>query len=293
MIEYKAEQKFRWVCRLGEGPVWDRIGDRYLQVDIEGRTIHQVASDGSHTTLLTPSRPGAVVVADDGKLVAALEDGLYLQTDPEWERLVVLDKDRTTRMNDAKVDPAGRLLIGSMGLMAEPGAGTLYSVAANVPTALVSELEISNGLAWSSDHKKMFFIDTRTNRVDVFDYDIDRGAVSNRRTHIDTTSIQGSPDGMTIDAEDHLWVCFWGGSAVHRFNPSGEHVATVHVGAFRVTSCTFGGPDLEELFITTARVGMSKEELGENPEAGTTFSVAPGVQGTESVRYKLPREPEC
>ena len=147
---------------------------------------------------------------------------------------------------------------------------------------MLTGLTVSNGLGWSPDRRTMYHIDSTTYRIDAFDYDVTSGAVSNRRPHVEIPRSWGLPDGMTVDEEGFLWVAFWGGSAVRRLAPDGRVDATVRFPVTQVTSCAFGGPDLSELFVTTARSGLTDAALSGQPLAGGLFRVRPGVRGLPS-----------
>ena len=146
-------------------------------------------------------------------------------------------------------------------------------------------LVISNGLGWSPDRSTMYHVDSPTRRVDAFDFDLASGAIANRRTVFAFETGAGDPDGMTVDAEGFLWVALWGGRAVRCYSPGGGLDAVVEIPASRVTSCTFGGPDLEELFVTTARRGLGPGELASEPAAGGIFRARPGVTGQPAHRF--------
>ena len=144
----------------------------------------------------------------------------------------------------------------------------------------VSNVTISNGLAWDASKGRMYYVDTPTQCVSAFDYAPDTGAISNRRIAVHIPEAQGAPDGLTIDADGMLWVAHWGGACVGRWNPeTGERSATVEVPAMQVSSCAFGGADRDQLFITTAREGLSDDALAEQPLAGGLFRVEPDVRG--------------
>lgn len=146
---------------------------------------------------------------------------------------------------------------------------------------MLSDIAISNGIVWTSDRSTMYYIDSPTRRVDAFDYHPDTGEISNRRTAFEIPDGLGYPDGMSIDAEDRLWVALWNGWSVVRFDPqNGKLLDRIELPVANVTACAFGGPELNELYITTARKGTSDEELEKQPHAGGLFRVKVDVRGT-------------
>ena len=279
-------------AELGEGPVWDASTGQLVWVDILGRRVHRFRpEDGVDVVVLeTPSDVGAVAPRREGGLVLALVDGFWLldpgATAPRLHRPVDAARPET-RFNDGKVDDDGRFWAGTMAYDQRPGAGSLYRLDRDgrVETML-DGVTISNGLAWSDDRQTLYYIDTPTRRVDAFDCDPASGAISGRRTVVQLSDDQtGSPDGMTIDAEGALWVALWDGWAVHRYLPDGTLAAVVRMPVARPTSCTFGGPDLGDLYITSARSGLSADALVAQPAAGGLFRVRPGTTGRPSTPF--------
>lgn len=278
-------------AELGEGPVWDPAAEELLWVDIVGRRIHRFRPDtGADALVATPSDVGAVAPRRSGGLVVAQADGFWLIDADDMtqrsHRPVEADVPET-RFNDGKVDPAGRFWAGTMAYDCRPGAGCLYRLDPDgrVETVL-REVTISNGMAWSADGGTFFYIDTPTRRIDAFDHDPDSGALGRRRPLVQLPDdLPGSPDGMTIDAEGGLWVALWDGWAVHRYLPDGTLAAIIRMPLARPTSCTFGGPDLGDLYITSARDGLSADELATQPAAGGLFRVRPGVVGRAATPF--------
>jgi sugar lactone lactonase YvrE len=278
---------------LGEGPVWDDRRQLLWWVDIAERLVHRWSPEqGALTPLRAPGRVGAVALRADGGLLLAVEDALWL-LDPDgggapsrW--LALPDADPEARLNDGKCDPQGRFWVGTLRYDTAAGGGRLYRAAADGSIEQVLEgVTISNGLAWSADGRTMFYIDTPTRRIDAFDFDAQHGTISNRRRVVDLAQVDGSPDGMTIDADDHLWVAMWGGSAVLRCRPDlagdrGEVVERVAMPVRQPTSCTFGGPDLRDLYITSAAEGLPPETGG--PQ-GALLRVRLEVQGAPVSRF--------
>ncbi len=269
---------------IGEGPAWEASRASLLWTDIAGRRIHRLdPASGEVWTRGLDQMAGAVLPRARGGLALCLQDGVYLTDDDEGEpRLLapIEPDDETTRLNDVKTDRAGRLWGGTMALDARAGAGAFYRITADGQvTVIASPVTISNGLEWSPDGSLMYYIDTATQRMDVFDFDLEAGHASGRRPFIHFEASFGIPDGMTIDAEGYLWVAFYDGWAVRRFSPQGALDRTVELPAARTTSCCFGGADLEQLYVTSARDGLSRSQLAEQPHAGALFVIEPGVAG--------------
>lgn len=267
-------------CLLGEGPVWDTHRRSLFRVDILLGEIHEYRpSDGYCHTISVGEYVGAVAPFGDGRLMAALKSGIVLLDPDTGAREAVGHPEAHlpgNRYNDGKCDPAGRFWIGSMSLQEEPGAGSLYMVDHDRSiTRQIAGVTISNGLAWSDDHRTMYYIDTPTFEVAAFDYDLSTGAISNRRVAIRIPESDGYPDGMTIDREGCLWIAHWDGWQVTRWDPeTGRKLHSIRLPVSRVTSCAFGGEDQQDLYITSARTGLSEAELARQPLAGAVFVVS-------------------
>jgi sugar lactone lactonase YvrE len=152
---------------------------------------------------------------------------------------------------------------------------------------MLDSITVSNGICWSIDKTKMYYIDTPSMKVMVFDYDDETGNISNEKTAVEIPEGMGGPDGMTIDSEGNLWICLWGGACVGCFDPkTGELVRRIDVPAKNVTSCAFGGKDLKTLFITTASISMSPEDSIKYPLAGNLFAIDLNVKGVPAFFFK-------
>ncbi|MEL7530039.1 MAG: SMP-30/gluconolactonase/LRE family protein [Bacteroidota bacterium] len=277
---------------LGEGAFWNVASQEFVWVDIEGEAFF--ISDGdpkSVRKVVLNKKIGTIVPDDKGDFVIALENGIY-QIERESESLSLLANPEAdlpnNRMNDGKCDPAGRLWVGSMSMKNEGPVGALYRIEADGQSEkMVSPVSISNGIIWSLDQKTMYYIDTGLGNVRAYDYDIESGDITNERVIIEVPGSLGYPDGMTIDAEGKLWIALWNGHAVSRWDPdTGKLLQTIEVPALNVTSCAFGGPDLETLYITSARIATTLEQLETYPAAGGVFTVKPGVKGVPSPVFK-------
>jgi sugar lactone lactonase YvrE len=226
-----------------------------------------------------PRRDGGLVLADE-RGFALLHDDLTVQ-----RRLPDLWDDPGVRMNEGGADPAGNFWCGSMAYDESTGAGALYRLTPDLTvTKVLDGVTISNGFGFSPDGTRAYYVDTPTRQVDVFDHA--DGTLTNRRTAVEIADGPGAPDGLTVDAEGCLWVALFGGSAVHRYSPDGELLAVVPIPAAQVTACTFGGPDLDRLYVTTSREGLDAEARGEQPLAGALFTAdVPGVRGLPVLEF--------
>jgi len=277
--------------QLGEGALWHARTGRLYWVDIAGHTVHAYEpATGRTLTALVGQSVGAVVPTRRGEVLVALQRQ-FAFLDLAGGRItpfpvVPLEPDGV-RFNDGKCDPAGRFWIGSTAFDHAAGAGRLHCLFPDlhVETKL-SGLTISNGLAWSRDGQTLFHIDSPTGGVDTFDFDAATGAIANRRTLRQFAPGEGSPDGMTIDADGRLWIALWDGWRVVQIDATtGATLAEVKVPAQRVTSCAFGGPALDTLYITTARLGLNEAQLAAQPGAGAVFAAHPGVRGVEAFEF--------
>lgn len=284
---------------LTEGPRWDDRTGRLAWVDIYPGTFSSCDASGGDRHSTSMGQPlGSFALREGGGYVLALETGLALSGEDVSEWTPVGEHrtlPSTLRSNDGACDPAGRLFVGTMAHDEAPHAGALYRLDAvpgdvpdagrSGPVAVIEGTTVSNGLGWSADATRLYYVDSEERRVDVLDYDLATGELSGRRPLVVCGPDDGLPDGLAVDAEDHLWVAFWGGGVVRRFSPDGGLVGVVELPVSQVTSCTFGGDDLGELFITTASYELSPADLAEQPLAGSIFRCRPGVVGRPVARY--------
>jgi sugar lactone lactonase YvrE len=267
---------------LGEGPVWDARIDRVVWVDILAGRLHLTARDGGTTTIQLPSPVGCLVPRTAGGWVAALADGFWtVARDGTSARLADVQSDRPDlRFNDGKCDPQGRFWAGTMALDHRAGAGALYRLDPDLSVhPMVGGVAISNGLDWSLDGRTMYYVDTPTRRIDQFDFDSASGAIADRRPFVTIDAADGSPDGLTVDADGGIWLALWDGWRVRRYYPDGSIDREIRLPVSEVTCPVFGGPDLDELYITTAWELLSEAQHAREPLAGALFRVRPGVRG--------------
>jgi sugar lactone lactonase YvrE len=283
-----AEQVTGPCCRHGEGPVWDARAGRLLWVDMLNGDVLVLPARSPDGPTLGGTQPRryhldtvAAVVRPrvNGGYVVAVERGFIL-TDADLRRVRTLPelwRDTALRMNEGSCDPTGRFYCGSMAYDARTGAGTVFRLNSDLSIDTVLDcVTISNGIAWSPDGTRMYYVDTPTQRIDVFDFDADTGAMSSRRPFVRIDVADGAPDGITVDADGGLWVALWGGGEVRRYTPAGECAGRIRLPISQVTACAFGGPDLRDLYITTSRLGLPD---GAEPAAGALFRANPGVAG--------------
>ena len=285
-------------AQLGEGALWHQKEQLLYWVDIEGKELHLYdPATGQDREIPVGARIGTVVPTQDGQALVALQNGIHL-LHLDSEKLTLVDNPLrgtpSLRFNDGKVDPAGRFWVGSMHLDGKKNAAALYRLNHDgTVQQVLDDISISNGIVWSANRKTMYYIDTPTRTIKAYDYDDATGDLSNPRVVVEVPEEAGFPDGMSIDAEGKLWVAHYGGHSVIRWDPNnGRMMQKVELPAPNVTSCAFGGENLDVLYITTAREGLSEEQLREYPLSGGLFRVSPGVRGVPTNFYRgtLPGE---
>jgi sugar lactone lactonase YvrE len=285
-----AELAVELDCDLGEGPFWDDAKQELYFVDITNKQIKIFSpSDSSVRTIQFSQEVSAVFLDQNSELIVAARDGVFAASqDGALKTLLapIEPEDTSIRTNDAKCDITGRMWVGTMAFDFTPGVAALFSLDSKGLKEVVPVLTIANGMGWSRDQKSMYFIDSPTGRVDIFDCDLQSGELKNRRPFITFDVTGGIPDGLTTDEDGGIWVAFFGGGEVRRFDPSGELTHVVTLPVKQVTSCCFGGKDMSELFITTARYAMNSESLAREPLAGSLFKLSTTFKGSKSHRYE-------
>ncbi|MEU3484665.1 SMP-30/gluconolactonase/LRE family protein [Streptomyces massasporeus] len=266
------EVAVRAEAELGEGPTWDAATGRLLWIDILGSRLHTYApATGRRSLRRTEQHIGAVKPRAGGGLVLNLRDGIGLLDPDGGFRWLHHEPVPGRRANDAAVAPDGTLWTGTMRYDEAPGGGTLSRVTGDGSVDVVlDDVAVSNGTGWSPDGRLMYYIDSPTRRVDVFDHE--DGRITGRRTLAEIEESAGFPDGLTVDAEGCVWVALWQGSAVRRYTPDGVLDRVIELPVPLVTACAFGGADLSDLYITTARVGLT-----EPPALAGSLFVVPGA----------------
>ena len=270
-------------AELGEGALWDWRHDQLVSVDIPaGRVLVSHPRGGSTRSFDVGQPVGAAMLRGEHDLLLAVRDG-FASLDLETgvvEPLVAVEANKpANRMNDAACDARGRCFAGTMATDDTPGAGTLYRLDDDLSVhTVLAGLTISNGLGWSPAGDVMYHIDSKAGGIDAHHFDAHSGALSGRRRLADTDPSWGLPDGLAMDAEGGIWVAFWDGSAVRRFAPDGELTETLELPAARPTRPAFGGADLDQLYVTSAKLAKAVDgDLG-----GDIFVLEPGVRGVRA-----------
>jgi sugar lactone lactonase YvrE len=288
MSELTIEQIGSRSSKWGEGPIFWQ--DHLYYVDIEGHALIRLnPQNGEEKIWDMGERIGAVVPCQLGDLLCAGDSGIYRFNPLDGSKISLADpeaeKRPDNRFNDGKCDPGGRFWAGTISTVKKTGDASLYQLdESGSLKRMIPGVTNSNGICWDQEKKLMYYIDTPTQKVTVYDYDLANGKIENSRTAVDFTKfgIEGSPDGMTMDVEGMLWVAMCHGGAVLQINPdTGELLRKVLLPCVETTACTFGGNRLDRLFVTTG-IHKTLEEAG----AGHVFVVdGLNAQGTPAQPY--------
>jgi sugar lactone lactonase YvrE len=289
----KASLLYKSNCILGEGAYWHEGRRSFFWVDIEGRAVYELNWISKKIAQWpVPGRVSLIIEGNKKKMLLALQGGLawldLVTGDVDW----LLELEETipgNRTNDGACDAKGRLWIGTMDRGCKEGAGALYCIDKNLRIDKKQEnLSIPNGIVWSPDNKRMYHVDTASRQVNAYSFDLVTGNIVFEKTAILVPPGLGGPDGMCMDEEGMLWIAHWGGFGVYRWNPqNGELLEKLELSVPQVTSCAFGGNDLEYLLITTAKDGLSKEDLLKYADSGHVYIAMPGVKGMRRHRFPL------
>lgn len=282
MATFRAEPVGQIRAGLGEGPVWDGANDRLLWIDIRLERLHATKIGTGETSVLDlPEAPGCVALTREGPLIVAMGQAIVaLSADGTPTELARLPEGSAGRFNDGKPDAAGRFWVGTATTEGEGDCALWRFDPGADPSPQVRGVAMSNGLGWAPDGRRLYYVDSLTRRLDVFDFDPQGGGLSRRRPLIRLPEGQ-LPDGLCVDAEGGIWLAVWGGSCVLHLSPGGEILGRVDLPTPLATSCAFGGRDLGTLFVTTAN-----EDDGD-PLAGHLFAADVGVCGMAPDRARL------
>ena len=277
-------------AELGDGPLWDDRRQRLVFVDVSPGQIHEFdPATGLDRIVSLGQSVGSVALTTRGDWVVAASDGFY-RVEPETGRkklVARVEADQPqNRMNDGYVDAKGRFWAGTMNRGGLSGRCGLYCLDTDGKVRqMLTGVSNSNGLDWSPDTRTFYHTDLGVSRVDQFDFDVEAGAISNRRVFMEFSPEIGFPDGLIVDAAGYVWVALWEGGSLHRYAPDGRLDLIVPLPVSQTTKCAFGGPELKDLYVTTARVGLDEKERRRQTHAGGLFRCRPGMQGQKVRRY--------
>ena len=273
------------ISDLGEGPIWSADTNSVTWTDITQNTFHTADIDTGRTMSFgVPSMVGAIAHSKDGGYIAATQKGFArIGVDGKYSPLHSFLPD-DMRMNDGKVDPAGRFWAGSMALSFEKGRGSLYILEKdNSYRSILDDITLSNGMGWSPDAQYFYYIDSVPGVLKRFDYDLHTGQISNPKDLITFDSSSGIPDGMSMSSDGKIIVALWDGGRIEIYEPSGEKVSEITLGVSRPTSCTFAGPNRDILIVSTASQGIDRAD---EPLAGKILAVTgTGLSGLPTQQY--------
>lgn len=278
-------------CVVGEGPLWHADEGRLYWSDIlTGRLFRYDPASGHHEQIYSGGQVGGFTIQADGSLLLFMERGKVAS----WRNgalstlIEEIPSVRDTRFNDVIAAPGGRVLCGTMSrrFEGEPGKrdGQLFRLEPDLSyTVLLEGIGVSNGMGFTADERQLYYTDTSTRDISLFDFDAGTGAISNKRqfVYVPEAPGEGAPDGMTMDAEGCVWSARWGGSCLVRYAPDGSELQRIMFPARKVSSAIFGGSDLADLYVTTA--GGDQKDV-DGPGAGALFRVRPGVRGLPEYR---------
>lgn len=272
-------------CILGESPYWHAERKSFFWVDIEKGELYEFQVGLKKTTKRKFNQRLSLVVEGQGKYLILALDRKIARYDFETEKLTWLieveDDQPLNRFNDGACDADGRLWIGTMSTKITPESGALYKITSELsPEKMLGKITISNGMAWTSDNETFYYIDSPTQEIRAYQFDLETGEINFDRTVIRVPKELGTPDGMSMDQEGKLWVAHYGGFGVYCWDPeNGKLLKKIVLPAPHVTSCVFGGENLDHLLITTARENLTEAQLQEYPQSGDVFLVKTNTQG--------------
>ncbi|WP_137991766.1 SMP-30/gluconolactonase/LRE family protein [Streptomyces vilmorinianum] len=277
----RIEVAVREQADLGEGPTWDPAAGRLIWVDILGSRVHTYSpSSGRRTVMATEQHVGAAKPRAGGGLVVNLRDGIGRYAEDGTFSWLLRDPVPGRRGNDAAVAPDGALWAGTMRYDEAPGGGNLVRLAPDgTAVEVLPEVTVSNGIGWSPDGSLLYYIDSPTRRIDVCPADAELS--THRRPFVTLEPAAGFPDGLTVDADGCVWVALWDGAQIRRYTPRGELDRTLTLPVRRPTACAFGGPGLRDLYITTARTGLTRP----HPLSGSLLVLPDAGQGLPGTPF--------
>jgi sugar lactone lactonase YvrE len=275
-------------ARLGEGPVWDERAQCLFWIDILNHRVHQFFPDrGAQRVFEVGDLVGSLALTRSDELILALRHSLARLdlVSGRVETLLEVETDKPdNKLNDGKPDARGRFWFGSFSR--NDGEAALYRYDPDGSLHVMQDdMTGSNGLGWSPDGRTFYLTDSGDKKIYAYDFDAERGEIRNRRVFADLSDGDPTPDGLTVDEQGHVWSAQFDGGGVIRFAPDGREASRLELPVKRTTSCAFGGPERRHLYVTTAQVGLSEQEIDENFHSGDLFRVATDVVGMAFHRF--------
>lgn len=275
---------------LGESPVWDESRNSLWFIDGFRPSLHCLdVGSNTVTDWEFPQQIGSMGLVDTGGCVMATGADIILFDPSTSTRTTLsspLDGLTDVRFNDGKCDPQGRFWVGSMHRKYAADIGQIFRCGMAGHHVVDEEYGVPNGPAWSPDGRRFVFSSSTSDTTYFYDFDGDAGTISNKRVGYPPKTAPGYPDGAAMDVDGCLWSARWDGGCVARITPDGRVDRLIALPCARVTSCAFGGPRLETLYITTARTGLSEADLADQPLAGGVFAIDPGVTGVPVAPFR-------
>jgi len=288
--QYEIKNILTARSRLGEGPLWDSSQGLLYWVDIYNHRVNQFnPTIGQNLFFDVGDVVGSIALAGKDRLIMAQRNGLaFLNTSTgEVSPIIPVEADiLDNRFNDGKCDPQGRFWFGSMC----PGKnqGSLYRYDSDDSLhRMETGLTITNGLGWSPDEKIFYLTDSAQQKIYAYNFDLVTGNINKKRIFVDLVGESFYPDGLTVDSQGNIWSAMWDGWCIIRFNPNGEEILRIPLPIQRPTSCTFGGDNLQTIYITTASVGLSEEEIEKSFYSGDLFALQTDITGLPSDHFRF------
>ncbi|MEI1377176.1 SMP-30/gluconolactonase/LRE family protein [Nostoc sp. UHCC 0926] len=289
-LQYPLHNVLEARARLGEGPIWDSTQNLLYWVDVYNHRVHQFhPNTGKNSFFDVGDVVGAIATAGADRLIMALRDHLVFFNTQKGVVTPIFEIEGNlpnNRFNDGKCDSQGRFWFGSMSSLEKPHASLYRYDNDGSLHVMETGLTVSNGLGWSPDEKTFYLTDSPHKKIYAYDFNSVTGNISNRRIFVDLTNESFCPDGLTIDSEGYIWSAMWDGWCVIRFNPKGEEILRIKLPVQLPTSCTFGGEDLQTLYITTASVGLSQAEIEKSFSSGDLFALQTDVTGLPTYGFQ-------
>jgi sugar lactone lactonase YvrE len=278
---------------VGETPIWDEKAGLLWWIDCLGPTVHRFRPDEGRDEIvpveIDSAHVGAIALVEGGGLLVLDGSGLWRHAANGGRKLLAKpDQDRPQNVpNDGKCDPQGRFWFGTMHNQSREESGRLYRYdTARGLVAMDEGFSCSNGMGWSSDGRRMYFVDMMPGRILVYDFDGRDGTLSNRRLFAQIAPTEGIPDGLAVDAAGGVWVAHWDGWCLSRFAPDGKRIAKIDLPVERPTCPAFGGKDMRDVYITSAAMELTGDRLAKGPLAGSLFRLRSDVAGPKAVRFR-------